>query len=136
ECVFSTLSICNIIVFTSVPRGGLVLSYAAMPALIMGAVPESQTGAANALTSLMRSLGTSFASAIAGVVLATMTVRLGPAELPSETGFQVVMLAAAGSSLAALLIAAALPRRRGVGGRAPAPAEAEPVPARDWMYSA
>ncbi len=128
---FTMHSIWQIIVITSVTSGGIGLAYAAMPALIMGAVPESQTGAANALNTLMRSLGTSFASAIAGVVLATMTVRLGPAELPSETGFQVVMLAAAGSSLAALLIAAALPRRRGVGGRAPTPAEAEPVPARD-----
>lgn len=38
-----------------------------MPALIAGAVPLSETAAANSLNTLMRSIGTSVAGAVAGV---------------------------------------------------------------------
>ncbi|BFO22578.1 hypothetical protein SHKM778_89660 [Streptomyces sp. KM77-8] len=56
---------------------GIGFTYGAMPTLIMGAVPASETGAANALNTLMRSIGTSVASAVAGVVLAQMTTAFG-----------------------------------------------------------
>ena len=67
----------------------------------------------------MRSIGTSFASAIAGVVLAQMTIDFGGQALPSENSFRVVMAIGAGSALLALVLASFL--RRGVGA-APAPA--------------
>lgn len=89
---------------------GTGLAYGAMPALIMGAVPPSETAAANSFNTLMRSLGTSFASAVAGVILAQMTVSVGSATLPSEGGFQVIMAAAALAAIGALILAAFLPR--------------------------
>ena len=46
---------------------GIGFTFGAMPALIMGAVPASETGAANSLNTLMRSIGTSSASAVAAV---------------------------------------------------------------------
>lgn len=49
---------------------GIGLGYAAMPVLIMGAVPRTETGAANGLNTLMRSFGTTMASAVVGAVLA------------------------------------------------------------------
>jgi MFS family permease len=63
---------------------GIGFAFGAMPALIMGAVPPSQTGAANSLNTLMRSIGTSVAGAVAGVILAQMTTNLGSVALPSE----------------------------------------------------
>lgn len=88
---------------------GIGLAYGAMPALIMGAVPPTETAAANSLNTLMRSVGTSFASAIAGVVLAGMTLSDGLT--PSENAFKVVLLIAAAAAAAALVLAAFLPGR-------------------------
>jgi hypothetical protein len=80
----------------------------------------------------MRAIGTSFASAIAGVVLAQMTIDFGGQALPSENSFRVVMAIGAGSALLALALASFL--RRGVavakapvGGRAEAAKVSRPV---------
>ncbi|KAA9149882.1 MFS transporter [Amycolatopsis acidicola] len=100
---------------------GIGLAYGAMPALVMGGVPQSETAAANSLNTLMRSLGTSFASAIAGVILASMTTQFGPVSVPSKSGFQVVLAISVGAALTALIIASFLP------GRKPAPARETPV---------
>ena len=91
---------------------GIGLAYGAMPALIMGAVPVSETAAANSFNTLMRSVGTSMASAVAGVVLAQMTTALGPIELPSQNGFRTVMAIGAGAALVAFTIASFLPGKR------------------------
>ncbi|WP_431986615.1 MFS transporter [Streptomyces griseoflavus] len=91
---------------------GIGFTYGAMPALIMGAVPASETGAANSLNTLMRSIGTSVASAVAGVVLAQMTTRFGPYALPSEDGFRTVLALGAAAALIGFAIAAFIPRQR------------------------
>ncbi|MFH9041701.1 MFS transporter [Streptomyces sp. NPDC017966] len=91
---------------------GIGFTYGAMPALIMGAVPASETGAANSLNTLMRSIGTSVASAVAGVVLAQMTTRFGPYALPGEDGFRTVLALGAGAALIGFAIAAFIPRQR------------------------
>ncbi len=91
---------------------GIGFTYGAMPALIMGAVPASETGAANSLNTLMRSIGTSVASAVAGVVLAQMTTRFGPYTLPGEDGFRTVLALGAVAALTGFAIAAFIPRRR------------------------
>ena len=103
---------------------GIGFTYGAMPALIMGAVPASETGAANSLNTLMRSIGTSVASAVAGVVLAQMTTSFGPYTLPGEGGFRTVLALGAGAALLGFAIAAFIPRRRAaaaaaVGGTVP-----------------
>ncbi|OZM69962.1 MFS transporter [Amycolatopsis antarctica] len=90
---------------------GIGLAYGAMPALVMAAVPVSETAAANSLNTLMRSIGTSVASAVAGAVLAQMTISLGPATLPAQDAFRVVLGIGAVSALAALAIASFLPGR-------------------------
>jgi EmrB/QacA subfamily drug resistance transporter len=94
---------------------GIGFTYGAMPALIMGAVPPSQTGAANSLNTLMRSIGTSVASAVAGVILAQMTTDLGSVSLPSENGFRTVLAIGGGAALLAFVLAGFIPRRRVVG---------------------
>jgi hypothetical protein len=49
-------------------------------------------------------------SAVAGVILANLTVSLGGYTLPSQTGFRVVLLIGAGAALTALAIASFIPR--------------------------
>ncbi|MFI8855904.1 MFS transporter [Streptomyces prasinus] len=90
---------------------GIGFCYGAMPALIMGAVPASETGSANSLNTLMRSLGTSVASAVAGVVLAQMTTRLGAFAVPSEDAFRTVLALGSGAALVGFVVAAFIPRR-------------------------
>lgn len=88
---------------------GVGIAYAAMPALIMGAVPVTETAAANGLNSLMRALGTSLSSAVISVVLANQVMRLGPAVLPSDHGFSVVLLICLGAAVAAFLLTLLVP---------------------------
>jgi hypothetical protein len=83
-----------------------------MPALIMAAVPISETAAANSLNTLMRSIGTSVSSAVAGVILAQLTINLGGYTLPSQNGFRVVLIIGAAAALAALAIASFIPTRK------------------------
>ncbi|MEU5298158.1 MFS transporter [Streptomyces umbrinus] len=112
----------HLILVSCVIGAGVGFAYGAMPALIMGAVPASETAAANSLNTLMRSIGTSFASAVAGVVLAQMTTDFGSSALPSENGFKVVMAIGAGAALLALVLAAFLPRQRTAAQAVPSPA--------------
>lgn len=106
----------HLVLVSSLVGAGIGLSYGSMPALIMAAVPVSETAAANSLNTLMRSIGTSVSSAVAGVILAQMTVAFGGQDLPSQDGFRLIMAVGAGAALVALAVAAFLPSR-------PAPAE-------------
>lgn len=100
----------HLVMVSCVIGAGIGFTYGSMPALIMGAVPASETAAANSLNTLMRSIGTSTASAIAGVVLAQMTIDLGGYALPSENGFRTVMAIGAGAALLAFALASFIPR--------------------------
>ncbi|WP_406431880.1 MFS transporter [Streptomyces sp. NBC_00631] len=110
----------QLVLVSCVIGAGIGFAYGAMPALIMGAVDPHETAAANSLNTLMRSIGTSTASAVAGVILAQMTIDFGTATVPSENGFKVVMAAGSGAAVLALLVAAFIPRRKPVAATASA----------------
>ncbi|MER5835200.1 carboxypeptidase regulatory-like domain-containing protein [Streptomyces sp. NPDC002130] len=103
----------HFVLVTCVIGAGIGFTYGSMPALIMGAVPASETGAANSLNTLMRSIGTSTASAVAGVILAQMTTDFGGTPLPSQDGFKVVLAVGAGAALLAFAVASFIPRQGG-----------------------
>ncbi|WP_238586350.1 MFS transporter [Rhodococcus rhodochrous] len=90
---------------------GIGFAYAALPTLIMRSVPESETGAANGLNSLMRSIGTSTASAVAAVLLSQNVVTVGVHDYTSATGFRLAFAAAGIAALLALVIAWFIPPR-------------------------
>lgn len=102
----------QLVLVSSIIGAGIGLAYGAMPSLVMAAVPRSETAAASSLNTLMRSIGTAISSAVAGVVLAQLTITFGSAALPSRDGFRVVMAVGAAASLIALVIAGFLPGRR------------------------
>ncbi|KAA0023958.1 MFS transporter [Antrihabitans cavernicola] len=104
-------SVWEIVIASMIIAGGIGLAYAAMPALIMGAVPLSETAAANGLNSLMRSIGTSTSSAVMSVVLAHLTISLGEHVLPSQHGFSVAFMISIGAAVLAVALAACIPMR-------------------------
>lgn len=112
----------GLLVVTCICGAGVGLAYGAMPALIMSAVPRSETAAANSFNAVMRSLGTSVSAAVVGVVLAQMTTTLGGHALPSENGFRTGLLIGCGVALLAAAVTLTLPAR-------PARLSAEPVSA-------
>ncbi|MFG2895693.1 MFS transporter [Streptomyces zaomyceticus] len=101
----------GLLAVTLICNTGVGLAYGAMPALIMGAVPQEETASANSFNTLMRSIGTSVSAAVIGVVLAQMTTTLGGHALPSEGGFRVAMLIGCGVGLVAAVVAALIPGR-------------------------
>ncbi|KQR37672.1 MFS transporter [Microbacterium sp. Leaf159] len=94
-------------------NSGVALAYGAMPALIMGVVPRSETAAANGFNTLMRSLGTTIGAAVIGVVLAQMTNPIGGVDVPSEEGFRVALIVGAGVSVVAAIVSACIPAHKG-----------------------
>lgn len=91
---------------------GVGFAYGAMPALIMGAVPQSATASANSVNSLMRAVGTSVSAAVVGVVLSQMSVPVGGYSLPTEGGFRTGMLIGCGVALVAAAVTLAIPVAR------------------------
>ncbi|ATL27392.1 MFS transporter [Streptomyces formicae] len=91
---------------------GIGLAYSSLPALIIGAVDPSETGAANGLNTLMRSIGTSVSSAVIGMVLANTANHVGGVDVPTLHGFRVSFLIATGAVAVGLLFALFLPSAR------------------------
>ncbi|MBA2945474.1 MFS transporter [Streptomyces himalayensis] len=116
----------HFVLVSCVIGAGIGFTYGAMPALIMGAVPASQSGAANSLNTLMRSIGTSVASAVAGVILAQMTTDFGSVALPSQDGFRTVLAVGGGAALLSFALAAFIPRQRPAAAGAEVAASATP----------
>lgn len=102
----------QLVVASSVIGAGVGLAYGAMPSLIMAAVPVTQTAAANSFNTLMRSIGTAVSSAIAGAVLAQLTVSFGQVQVPTQGAFRLIMLVGAAAAAVAFVVAAFLPPHR------------------------
>ncbi|MFD5720096.1 MFS transporter [Streptomyces sp. NPDC127036] len=100
------------LVIAVVLGAGIGLAYSSLPALIIGSVPASETGAANGLNTLMRSIGTSVSSAVIGMVLANTANHVGGAAIPTMHGFRVSFMIATGAVLVGLVLALFLPRQR------------------------
>lgn len=111
---FTSHELWTIILGATVVAMGAGLAYAALPVLIMRAVPIGETAAANGQNVLMRSIGQAASSAVAAAVLAHHTAG----GRPTLEAYLLVFLIAAAVSLAALATALAVPRR------APEPAAA------------
>jgi EmrB/QacA subfamily drug resistance transporter len=95
---------------------GFGLAFAAMSALIVGAVPASQTGVASGMNANIRTIGGSVGAA---VMASIVTSQLGPSGLPEQSGYTTGFAVMAGglvlAALAGLLIPSAHRRRRTVG---------------------
>lgn len=91
--------------------GGVGIAYAAMPSLILGAVDPKETGAANGLNALMRSIGTAISSAVIGVVLASTAQTTSQGEIPTLEGFRIAFFIAAAAAILGLILVSFIPNR-------------------------
>ena len=87
---------------------GTSLTFAAMPILVMGAVPVTGTAAANGLNTLLRSFGTSLSSAAIAAVVTMGSTRIGGASFPTFGALSSVFWMAAGACLLATAVAVPL----------------------------
>jgi len=93
-----------------VGMAGVGIGYAAMPTLILDAVPGAEAAAAVGLNSLMRSVGTTVASAVMVTLLASNSVGEGAAAVPTMDGFRLCFLVGTIAAFVGVLITALLPR--------------------------
>ncbi|MDF0372050.1 MFS transporter [Streptomyces sp. NPDC004735] len=118
---FTSHSLWTIVAGATVVAAGTAIAYSALPALVMRGVPVGETGAANGLNTLMRSIGQAFCSATVAAVLANMTFLAAGRPAPTLGAYRLVFLIAAGAALLALAVTLCLPSERAgtgtVGGR-------------------
>jgi EmrB/QacA subfamily drug resistance transporter len=88
---------------------GIGLSFAAMAALIVEAVPQEQTGIATGMNTIMRTVGGALGAQIAASVVSAHVRANG---LPAESGFTEAFTASAIALVLALAAALLIPRRR------------------------
>ncbi|HJX78609.1 MFS transporter [Glutamicibacter sp.] len=107
--VFLDDAVWQIIVGATLVNVGVAFSYAAMPTLIMSAVPITETASANGVNALIRSLGTTVASALTGLILATMVVEYNGVPLPSLNAMHLSFWLAALAAIIGIGIALFIP---------------------------
>ncbi|MDQ0733381.1 MFS transporter [Arthrobacter sp. B1I2] len=108
--VLLDLNMWLVLVINAVIGVGIGLGYAAMPTLIIQAVPLNETGAANGLNTLMRALGTSIAAAVIAAVLANSANKTATGSVPSESGFELALLFGLGAALLCAILAGLIPK--------------------------
>lgn len=104
----------ELLVASCVTSAGVGIGYAAMPTLILAAVPMHEAGSAVGINGLMRSIGTSVSAAVMAALLTSSTTHLGPVELPTQGAFQLCFLVGSIAAFVGVAITAAIPvaRRR------------------------
>jgi MFS family permease len=102
--VFLTPTLFTIILGTAIVSAGVAFALAAMPTLITESAPLDQTASANSVNSLLRSVGTSTGSAVAAAVLASSTVLIGAAVVPTLHSFEVLYSIGAGAAFLAAIV--------------------------------
>jgi MFS family permease len=126
----------QIFVVMAVAGLGVGASFAAFPALVVSAVPPSETGSAMSLNQVLRYVGFALGSALTATVLASATSRPGGA--PSSSGYTTIavigLVVCATTAVVAWLAPGPQPPRQASGGAhgqaARVPAHAPQGPSR------
>jgi EmrB/QacA subfamily drug resistance transporter len=100
----------EVLIFAVVMFSGIGLAFAAMPNLIVDAVPQHQTGEATGFNALVRSVGSSLGSQVSASILAGSIVAGG---LPTDASFRTAFVISAVVALVAGAMALLIPIPRG-----------------------
>ena len=102
----------QLLIANCVTSAGVGIGYAAMPTLILEAVPLSEAGSAVGINGLMRAVGTSTSAAVIAAVLTGATVDVGGMTLPAESQFRICFALGAAAAFVGVGLAALVPRQR------------------------
>jgi MFS family permease len=106
----------QIIVGAFAVNTAVMFGYAALPALLIAHVSPAETGIANSVNSISRSIGMSLGTAFVVTMLTRNLIPGAPVPLPHESQYTAVFTTGAALAvLAAALVAWALPRSRPTG---------------------
>jgi MFS family permease len=108
--VFMSNELWQIVAGSMLVGVGTSLAYAAMPTLIMAAVPITETASANGLNTLLRSIGTSMSSAAVAVVVSMGATLMDGEVHPTYGAFAIIFWLAGGTAAVATLVALPLSR--------------------------
>src|SRR6478752_7515344 len=95
----------QVLVASLICSAGVGIGYAAMPTLIMDAVPMNEAGSAVGINALMRSVGTTVAAAVMAAILTSSSTGI-----PTEGAFKACFLVATVAAIAGGLLALTIPR--------------------------
>jgi MFS family permease len=112
ERILVTGSLWEVVLGSTIVGMGTGIGYASVPALVSAYTPGNELGSANGLNTLVRSLGSSLASAIGGSILASITITVGDSAFPSLAGYRVLFIICAAAAVLAAVIALNVPGRR------------------------
>jgi EmrB/QacA subfamily drug resistance transporter len=97
----------EVVLFSLVMSSGIGFAFAAMPNLIIEAVPPAQTGEATGFNALVRSVGSSLGSQVAATIIAASAVAGIPTDAGFTDAFAISAIIAACAGVAACLIPSA-----------------------------
>lgn len=117
--LFTSGDVAGIVVGATVVSAGTAVAYSALPALIMHAVPVTETAAANGLNTLMRTVGSAICSTIVATVLAGVTITKAEGVAPALSAYLIVFVIAGIAAVVAAGLVLLIPVRRSE----PAPVE-------------
>jgi MFS family permease len=110
--LFTSSSVAGIVIGATVVSAGTAVAYSALPALIMHAVPVTETAAANGLNTLMRTVGQAVCSTIVATVLANVTIASAGRVAPALSAYLTVFVVAGIAAVMAAGLALLIPVRR------------------------
>jgi len=110
--LFTSGSVAGIVIGATVVSAGTAVAYSALPALIMHAVPVTETAAANGLNTLMRTIGQAICSTIVATVLAGVTISKAGQVAPALSAYLIVFVIAGLAAAAAAGLVMFIPVRR------------------------
>ena len=99
----------QLLVACCIASAGVGIGYAAMPTLVLDAVPPREAGSAVGVNALMRSMGTTLAAAAMGTVLSGSSTTIAGHAIPSEGAFHACFLIGAAAAFVGVAITAGDP---------------------------
>lgn len=110
--VFLSHNLWQIVIGSVLVAAGTSMTYAALPTLIMRAVPLTESASANGLNTLLRYIGTSLSSSVMAAVATMSTIRVADQVFPSFEAFTVLFWISAGACFITAIIALAMTKLR------------------------
>ncbi len=98
----------DLVLFAAMLYAGVGFCFAAMPNLIVEAVPSSQTGEMTGFNALVRTTGSSLGTQVCSAILAGSAL----ASVPTESAYELAFLVSAGAALAAVFVGLTIPPSR------------------------